>query len=158
MTRVLGDLSNSINKLAYSGDGRYLAAGLSVIGGMHVWSIPGFVKVRGDNLYGGPVQGMDFAADGRLVTSSSDGFIRLYAPDLTLITKAKTYKEDTPGPLAFSPDGKQIAVFPYQGLILDIAIHSGSDPSLIRKTAVIKVTTRYWVQGRAIRFCWWLPS
>ena len=54
--------------------------------------------------------GAAFAADGRLVTSSFDGKIRLYDPNFALSPTHIATSGHYPAALAFSPDGKSLAV------------------------------------------------
>jgi hypothetical protein len=53
----------------------------------------------------------DFDAAGRLVTTSFDGFVRLYAPGhFDSLSKKSPPLNERLFRIAFSPDGKQIAV------------------------------------------------
>jgi WD40 repeat protein len=83
MIRRIGNLPGSANILAFSADGRYLAAGLArdliVFDRDKNWS-----EVLRDH-YGEQSYGVAFAADGRLAASSLDGKVRLYDRDFKLI-------------------------------------------------------------------------
>ena len=78
------------HSLAFSPDGRYLAAGLGRRNGLRIydrdrqWS-----EVFRDTNYGDGIYGADFAADGRLATTSFDGKVRLYDRDFKLIVAAE---------------------------------------------------------------------
>ena len=66
----------------FSPNGNRLAAGLST-DGLRVYARDrGWDEAARDEDYGDRVNGADFAPDGRLATSSSDGQVRLYAPDM----------------------------------------------------------------------------
>jgi WD40 repeat protein len=99
-----------INYLAFSPDGRFLVVGLLGNSGIRVWRTNGWALVGQDTDYGEPVYGAAFDRSDRLVTSSFDGFIRLYDPSFHLIAKAKAPGGAQPNQVSFSPDGHQIAV------------------------------------------------
>ena len=101
---------NVIFHLCWSADGRYLGATLGAGQGLRVWAMEGFREVLADRDYGGDSYWCDFAADDRLITSSYDGFLRLYDQDLKRVTKARTPGGGEPFAAVFSPDGRRIAV------------------------------------------------
>ena len=78
-----------------------------------------------------PFHGVDFDGNGRLVTVSKDGFIRLYGSDFKLITKKKAPDGFRPVPVSFSPDGSSIAVTFYDDTMLNgkLDVLSGKDLS-----------------------------
>jgi WD40 repeat protein len=86
MIARIAALSNVTLNLAFSPDGRYLAAGLGGRNGLRIydrdrqWS-----EVFRDTNYGADIYGVDFAADGRLATTSLDGQVRLYDRDFKQI-------------------------------------------------------------------------
>lgn len=108
------NLPNAIFRLMYSSDGQYLAAGLSVGHGLQLYDASINELVWRDSDYGDSIYGLDFDAAGRLVTSSLDGFVRLYEPDengaMRLITKRKQVGGRLPYGVSFSPDGSKVAV------------------------------------------------
>jgi WD40 repeat protein len=112
LKRQIGKLGIvAIDHLVYSSDGKYLAVALWGANGIRVYSTANLQEVFRDSDYGSDSYGLDFANDGRLVSSSYDGFIRLYDARFKLPPK----KAPAPGgkePFAvrFSPDGKKIAV------------------------------------------------
>ena len=111
MARLTG-LPDVINHLAYSRDGRYLAACLAN-NGIRVYRVGvsgGYHPVFEDKDYGGQSHGAAFDASGRLVTTSYDGHIRLYDRDFRLRHKRRTAGGGRPYGVAFSPDGRRIAV------------------------------------------------
>ncbi len=107
----LGPLPNVIIDLAVSKMGDKLAAGLGGYG-IRLWEKTGdgWALLSEDTDYGDRVNGIDFAADGRIATTSYDSAIRLYAPDGSLLKKAEALGGDQPFGIAFSPDGSQLAV------------------------------------------------
>ena len=105
----IGGLPNVINHLAFSPDGRRLAAALGA-GGIRVFDTDGWAEVERDADYGARSYWVSFDAAGRLASTCDDGQVRLYDPDLGLIAKAKAPGGERPFALAFSPDGARIAV------------------------------------------------
>lgn len=123
--RVAG-LPNVITHLAFSPDGKLLLVNLWGKQGIRLYaSADGWRTAREAGLdrdYDGESYGADFSRDGqRLVTTSFDGFVRLYslgpagaAPALQLLAKARLDAGGRPFAAAFSPEasaaGQRIAV------------------------------------------------
>jgi WD40 repeat protein len=107
MQRIDG-LPNVILHLAFSPDGRYLVAALWA-NGIRVYETEGFGEVAADR-YGDDSYWAAFDREGRLVTSSYDGQIRLYDPGFRLTGSKKAPGGEQPFGVAFSPDGSRIAV------------------------------------------------
>jgi DNA-binding beta-propeller fold protein YncE len=112
MTARIAGLPNVTQSLAFSSDGRYLAAGLFARNGLRVydrdrqWS-----EVFRDTDYGDNIYGATFAADGRLATASYDGKVRLYDRDFKLVVPPrKSTGGVKPYRIALSPDGAILAV------------------------------------------------
>jgi WD40 repeat protein len=105
-------LPNITIGLAFSSEGRYLAAGLGGKGGLRVYDRDRqWTEAFRDTNYGDDIYGATFAADGRLATASRDGKVRLYDPDFKLVVPArKATGGDKPHRIAFSPDGTTLAV------------------------------------------------
>ena len=117
--RISGDLPQTTKFLTFSPDGRYLVAtqggreGLRVFDRDKNWS-----ETFRDDQYGDDSYGAAFARDGRLATTSSDGLIRLYQYDPKIDNQnfrrigepVRAPSGNHPFRLAFSPDGKRLAV------------------------------------------------
>ncbi len=114
LTNRITNIPNVINYLAYSPDGRYLAALVASSDGIHLYRTGDYTECGHDT--GGDLGvAMDFDSSGRrLATSDNDGFIRLYAIDetggLRLAAKRKTRVAKSAASLKFSPNGERIAV------------------------------------------------
>jgi WD40 repeat protein len=112
--RIVG-LPDVVKRLSFSQDGRRLVATLGGSGGMRLFDRDqGWREVARDEGYSDLTIGVAFAPDGRLATTSYDGKLRVYGPDLKG-TVRPTVVVDAPGggePLgiAFSPDGARLAV------------------------------------------------
>ena len=111
LTKRIGGLPNVILKLTYSGDGRYLAAGLGNGRGLRVfgrdrdWS-----EIFRDTNYRDDIYGIDFVAGERLATSSYDGKIRLYDGSFNLIAASVAPSGQRPKFIAFNSNGTALAV------------------------------------------------
>jgi WD40 repeat protein len=113
MTARIAGLRATTHSLAFSSDGRYLAAGLSGRGGLRVYGDRDrqWAEVFRDTDYGDAIYGAAFATDGRLATASRDGKVRLYDRDFKLVVPPrKPTGGNEPLRVAFSPDGTMLAV------------------------------------------------
>jgi WD40 repeat protein len=110
LVRRLGGLPQVINRLAWSPDGRYVAAGLAGAKGVRVYETGDWHEVFADSDYTGPVYGLSFGESGLLAATAFDGGVRLYAADLQPVAKAKAPGGAHPYTVAFSPDGSLLAV------------------------------------------------
>jgi len=109
MVKRLG-LPDATQGLAFSADGRYLAAvgsfrGVIVFDRRHDWA-----EANRDLSYGQGSHGVAFSKDGWLATTSADGMVRLYDPDFRRITNLGPLSGAVPLRVAFSPDGTTVAV------------------------------------------------
>ncbi len=110
LTKRLGGLENVVNRLAFSPDGRHLAATLGGKNGVRVWRLSDGKLVLADRDYGDGSYGAAFDRSGRLATTSYDGRIRLYDARFRLLAKRKAPGGERPYGIAFSPDGGRLAV------------------------------------------------
>lgn len=116
MLHVLGKFPGIIGPLALSADGRRLAVGLG--DRLQVVDADSGALLHEDLEYSGQVAFVDFAPDGTLASTSTDGCLRLYKPSFQLSFRA-AYPQHTAGGAAcqgsdlggvrFSPDGKRLA-------------------------------------------------
>jgi WD40 repeat protein len=122
LLRRLTGLPNVINHLAFAPDGRSLAASLGGKNGIRLFDLvegPGWgALLAEDRDYGDYSLSVSFSADGqRLISTSYDGFLRLYrwkrdnpAGPLVLLAKARAPGGTRPFAARFAPDGGRIAV------------------------------------------------
>jgi len=111
LTKRLKDLPAVIFHLAYSPDGRRLAASLGN-NGIRVFDAgDGYQPLPSDTQYKDESDWVSFDRTGRLVTTADDGFVRLYAADhyQTPIARFRL-KGNRPYSAAFSPDGARVAI------------------------------------------------
>lgn len=106
----LGGLPNVGLSLAFSRDGKYLAAGLGGANGIVTWETSGWQPSWSDGNYDGGVNGLSFASDGRLATASVDGGLRLYDPAGRLLGRKDVLANQKPYRVAFNPEGSLLAV------------------------------------------------
>ncbi len=118
-------LPNPIFHLTFSKNGRYLAAQLGGQGGHRVFQTMDFQLVAEDKGYGDTSLGADFDREGRLVTASYDGHIRLYDPNFKPLAKVKPKGGKFPYGVSFSPDGSKIAMAFSDST--NVAVLSGKD-------------------------------
>jgi WD40 repeat protein len=111
MIAQIESLFNVILSLAFSPNGRYLAAGLGLDAGLRVFDRDRqWEEIIRDTEYEDSIYGLSFTGDDdRLATASDDGKVRLYT--LPNFEKAVVSADGTrPTGIAFSPDGKVLAV------------------------------------------------
>ena len=111
----IGGLPDVVNHLAFAPDGKTLVAGLGGAHGIRLFRAgQPWTELRGDADYGGAVHASAWAPDGKtLVVSSADGLLRCYDADtagLRLRWRSGLADNGAPFGLAFSPDGRSVAV------------------------------------------------
>ncbi|WP_165741869.1 caspase family protein [Candidatus Thiosymbion oneisti] len=106
----LTGLPNVVHHLDWSPDGRYLAASLGGKNGVRIYSTQDWAQHFQDRDYGDSSYSAHFDGRSRLVTTSYDGYLRLYDKRFRLIAKQKAPGGERPFFARFSPDGERIAV------------------------------------------------
>ena len=111
LTKRLTDLPDNVFYLAYSHDGKRLAASLGS-NGIRVFDADhDYRLLPSDTQYQGSSFWANFDQSGQLVTTSGDGFVRLYAAGQYVDPIARFGLEGhVPQSAAFSPAGTRIAV------------------------------------------------
>lgn len=110
ITHRLPGLPGVIKHLAFAPDGQVLVAALGEKNGIRGSRTSDFTLIDEDRAYGGDSYGAAFDRNGRLVTTSYDGFVRLYSSTFHLLAKQQAPGGIRPFGVAFSPDGSQVAV------------------------------------------------
>lgn len=110
LVKRVGGLPEAVNRLAWSPDGRYVAAGLLGANGIRLFETNEWREVSRDADYAGAVYGLAFDRTGRLAVTAFDGNIRLYNPELQPVAKAKAPRDARLETVAFSPNGNALAV------------------------------------------------
>lgn len=114
LLRCLPGLPNVIKHLAFSPDGRWLAASLGGNNGVRLFNVQSGTQVGRDADYGDDPYSAHFSPDGRrLLTTSDDGELRLYSiEEGKLGAPKRTRPSGGKNPFAarFSVDGRLIAV------------------------------------------------
>ena len=89
LTRRIGGLPDATQHLAFSFDGRLLAASLGGQNGIRVFRASDGTEVRRDSEYKDNSFSVEFDRKGRLLATSYDGELRLYgpAPEFKLLAK-----------------------------------------------------------------------
>jgi len=110
MLHRLPVMGNVVHEMAFSPDGRRLALGGHGTSGVVVldtgdWSVA--ARLGG---IGGTVHGLGWDEAGWLAVASWDGFLALYAPDLSLSARTALGPDARPQSLSFRPGAKEIAL------------------------------------------------
>ncbi|MBV8819678.1 MAG: caspase family protein [Acidobacteriaceae bacterium] len=124
---TMDGLPEVLHHLAFSKNGHYLAAGLGRKNGIRIFETAGYSEVARDVDYGDSSNWLEFDQAGRLLTTSYDGFVRLYDARFRLLRKVKPSGGERPYSARFSPDGARIAVG-YEDRIA-VEVLSGADLS-----------------------------
>lgn len=110
MLHRLQAVPNIVGYMSFSKRGEFLAVGLGGTSGVGIYRAADLRLIAEDNAYGQTVLGIDFDAEGRMVTTSLDGYVRLYDPSFKLVKKRRVDERFTPVFVRFLPDGTKIAV------------------------------------------------
>ena len=112
MVARVGPFGNVINHLAFSSDGRWLAAASSTNVGLKVIDAQSWRIAVEDKNYAGDSYGAAFAPDGRLYTVAYDGKLRRYGPgpDFKKEREVATKGGKEPYSVAVDPRGQLVAV------------------------------------------------
>ena len=110
MLHRLPVMGNVVHEMAFSPDGRLLALGGHGTSGVVVldtgdWSVA--ARLTG---IGGTVHGLGWDEAGWLAVASWDGFLALYAPDLSLSARTALGPDARPQSLSFRPGAKELAL------------------------------------------------
>jgi hypothetical protein len=109
-TERFGAFEDAIHRIAFSSDGRRVAVALDGKNGVRVLDSASGVELLADRDYGDGVSRLAFAPDGSLITSSYDGQLRRYGPDLKLTVKRPAPDGKEPRGVAIDPSGRRVAI------------------------------------------------
>lgn len=126
---TLSGLEAPLTQLAWSPDSQLIAIGLR-LGGLRVFR-RNLQFVGADPEYNEAIFGIDFTADGRLAVASIDGSIRLYRVGRNGLERIGRIAAPGGKPygLAFSPDGKTLAVGYQDNAIVDLLDTNNLSPT-----------------------------
>ena len=114
LLRRISGLPNVIHHLAWSADGRWLAASLGGKSGLRLYDAVSGEEVGRDADYSSSSYSVHFSPDSqRLVATCEDGRVRLYALDSGRLRRLLSIEPDggrDPLDARFAPDGRTIAV------------------------------------------------
>lgn len=110
MIQRVDNLPRAVYHLRFSPDGRFLVVCMAGQGGIRVYRTDTWAMVGEDRKYGDSSLGADFNAANELVTTSDDGYVRLYDNTFKLAASYKDSVARNPMGVAFAPNGKQIIV------------------------------------------------
>ena len=100
-----------VGPLAYSPDGKYLALGLLGRQGLHVLQTGDYSEIAWDIDYQDKTIGLLYTPQGGIITTSLDGYVRLYDKDFRLIGRVQAGLAGArPYGARLSPDGTRIAI------------------------------------------------
>jgi WD40 repeat protein len=127
--RIAGLTGVGIGHLAFRSDGEVFVATLGPSHGIRVYRSSDGMEVAKDADYGDVSYGAAFDRQGRLVTSCSDGMVRLYSRDFRKIATQRLPGGTQPYTVSFSPDGDSVAVGFHDTTAVNVL--SGQDLSFI---------------------------
>jgi uncharacterized caspase-like protein len=108
--RITG-LPEVVATLGFSPDGNYLAAGMMGTAGLSIYRLKDRALVAADREYRGKLLELDVSPQGRLLTSSLDGFLRVYDAQFKLAGRVNAgLAGHEPFGVRYSPDGRYVAV------------------------------------------------
>lgn len=113
MLARLQDVPGVPRKIAFSRDGRWLAAGLNRDKGIRIWDTQNLARRLLDPKNEEETTSIAWGQDGKILSASKNGNLRLYTlanNNLELLRSAKARSDNIPSDIAFSPDGNYIAL------------------------------------------------
>jgi WD40 repeat protein len=110
LTRRIKNINQVVLDLAFSPDGRNLVASLGGNKGIRLFLTADGRELARDSDYGKSSQSIHYSLDAHIVSTSYDGYLRLYDHSLTLLNKILPTAGQQLHSARFSPDGSRIAV------------------------------------------------
>lgn len=128
ITGRLAGLAGAVHALAFSADGRYLAIGTGGKAGLRIVDLTSRSVAAEDARYADTVVSAQFLPDGRLVTASLDGKVRLYGEGFKLAATRALPSGRRPWRVAVAPDGRRIAVGALDAPVVTLLSAQGLEP------------------------------
>ena len=119
VVRHFTEAPSTVTRLAISPDGTRLAAGFGG-SGVVIWRLADGTVLQRDTDYAAGVEALAFAPDGRLAVGAADAALRLYDAGGQRVQKLATTAGQSMGGLAFSPDGRRLAVSYTDAPVLEV--------------------------------------
>jgi len=126
ITGRISGLPGTVHTLSYSKDGRYLTAGTGA-GALMVYDLER-AQVAAEDSAAGSVMASAFLHDGRLVTTSLDGQVRLYDPSFRITARFSLPLGVRPWRIAVAPGATRIAVGAIDAPVVHILSTDGLKP------------------------------
>ena len=135
------------NTLAWSPDGRFVAALMADGHGLRVYRTSDWSEAARDTDFADDAYGLAFDRTGRLAATGYDGFVRLYDANFVRLAKRRAPSDGHPASVAFSSDGSRLALGYHSGTQVDVL----SVPAL---DSVLAVDTHEFTNGNLSEVAW----
>lgn len=126
MLPPIKNLPAAVGHLSFSSDGLVLVATLLKNSGVRFYGAKGGELLAADEPYGAETYSASFDKDGRTMTVSRDGFLRVYSRDFRRLHEMPLPRKMRPHTVSLSRDGSKVAVG-YDDNSSQVDVFSGKD-------------------------------